>query len=280
MNLHQMLNKYRGFQEDSDLGMIVDKNGETKGVFYDRVVKEYETYWTESIDWYRKLYQRHYQKMAGRHRPFFVSSESPCIIGQGQQTVLETGMALHKTYGVPYIPGTALKGLAAHYCHRYLGAEHPSFRMDGDSYKVLFGTQQEAGYIRFFDALPTPETVRTALLPDVMTPHHHQSYNSLSSDASKRLRPEAEYAPVESGANAPRDDDSPIPVPFLSVVADFRIMLFCESDSEEADAWLEIAEQLVLRALKLEGIGGKTNAGYGRMTLKQARLKDEQRKQQ
>ncbi|RRJ63696.1 type III-B CRISPR module RAMP protein Cmr6 [Paenibacillus oralis] len=253
MNLHQVLNKYRGSQKSSNLRTIVDRNGEAKDAFYDRIVREYETYWTDSIDWYKELYLRHYHGMAGRHRPFLVSSKSPCIIGQGQKTVLETGMALHKTYGVPYIPGTAIKGLTAHYCHLRLGTERSSFRMDGDSYKVLFGTQQEAGFIRFFDALPTPETVHKALLPDVMTPHH-QAYNSLS-------------------GGAPGDDDSLVPVPFLSVMADFNIMLFCETDHEEADSWLEIAEQLVVRALEQEGIGGKTNAGFGRMTLKQSEVK-------
>jgi len=35
------------------------------------------------------------------------------IVGLGDESVLETSIMLHHTYGVPYIPGSALKGLAA-----------------------------------------------------------------------------------------------------------------------------------------------------------------------
>lgn len=36
------------------------------------------------------------------------------IVGLGSENVLETGIRLHHTYGLPIIPGSALKGLAAH----------------------------------------------------------------------------------------------------------------------------------------------------------------------
>src|SRR6266496_2868070 len=36
-------------------------------------------------------------------------------VGLGSESVLETSICLHRTYGVPYIPGSALKGLAASY---------------------------------------------------------------------------------------------------------------------------------------------------------------------
>nr|MDQ3012024.1 type III-B CRISPR module RAMP protein Cmr6 [Acidobacteriota bacterium] len=34
------------------------------------------------------------------------------VIGVGNESVLETSVTLHRTYGVPYLPGSALKGLA------------------------------------------------------------------------------------------------------------------------------------------------------------------------
>jgi hypothetical protein len=40
------------------------------------------------------------------------------IVGLGDESVLETSIALHHTYGVPYIPGSALKGLASSYAHQ------------------------------------------------------------------------------------------------------------------------------------------------------------------
>lgn len=37
------------------------------------------------------------------------------IVGLGAESVLETGITLNKVYGVPVIPGSALKGLTRHY---------------------------------------------------------------------------------------------------------------------------------------------------------------------
>ena len=46
------------------------------------------------------------------------------IVGLGCDSVLETGITLHHTYGTPIIPGSALKGLASHYCHTVWGQEN------------------------------------------------------------------------------------------------------------------------------------------------------------
>src|SRR5437667_12057289 len=43
------------------------------------------------------------------------------VVGLGSESVLEASISLHRTYGVPYIPGSALKGLAASYAHHRLG---------------------------------------------------------------------------------------------------------------------------------------------------------------
>ena len=45
------------------------------------------------------------------------------IVGLGQKGVLEAGLRLHHTYGVPLVPGSALKGLAAHYAHEVWGED-------------------------------------------------------------------------------------------------------------------------------------------------------------
>jgi CRISPR-associated protein Cmr6 len=50
------------------------------------------------------------------------------IVGLGGDNVLETGLTLHHTYGVPLIPGNALKGLAAHYCDQVWGQADAEFR--------------------------------------------------------------------------------------------------------------------------------------------------------
>ena len=95
------------------------------------------------------------------------------IIGLGSQNVLETGLTLHHTYGVPIIPGSALKGLAAHYCAQAWGASEPKYRKGKDSYhQLMFGNTDDGGVIAFHDAWLLPESLPTTFTRDVMTPHH------------------------------------------------------------------------------------------------------------
>src|SRR6266487_1606082 len=88
------------------------------------------------------------------------------IVGLGNESVLETSITLHHTYGVPYIPGSALKGLAASYADKRLGND---WKKGSDAYKVIFGDTEDAGYINFFDALYVPGASNNGqpLHPDV-----------------------------------------------------------------------------------------------------------------
>jgi CRISPR-associated protein Cmr6 len=44
-------------------------------------------------------------------------------VGLGAPSVLETGIALHRVYGIPYLPGSAIKGLTRHYRLASIGEE-------------------------------------------------------------------------------------------------------------------------------------------------------------
>ena len=46
---------------------------------------------------------------------FELTTKSRLVIGLGDESVYETSIKLHRNYGVPYIPGSALKGVAKHY---------------------------------------------------------------------------------------------------------------------------------------------------------------------
>src|SRR5579883_2019048 len=97
------------------------------------------------------------------------------VVGLGDESVLETSITLHRTYGVPYIPGSALKGLAASYARQRLTEDWQKGR---EAYQVIFGDPDEAGYITFFDALyiPEPGTKKRVLYPDVISTHHQKYY--------------------------------------------------------------------------------------------------------
>lgn len=44
-------------------------------------------------------------------------------IGFGTPSVLDTGMALHRIYGIPYLPGSAIKGLTRRFCFSKISEE-------------------------------------------------------------------------------------------------------------------------------------------------------------
>ena len=181
--------------------------------------------------------------------------ESRMIIGLESDNVLEAGLTLHHTYGVPYIPGSAVKGLCAHYCHE-LGND---FVEGSKLYRTIFGDQTRAGMVQFHDALidPTslkinPTTKENCLHKDVMTPHHRDYYGS-----------------PKDKVVSPTEFDSPVPVTFLSVSGKFLFVISCDDKDEDGNVspngkrWLDFVWKLLGDALKNKGIGGKTNSGYG-----------------
>jgi CRISPR-associated protein Cmr6 len=169
------------------------------------------------------------------------------IVGLGSENVLETGITLHHTYGLPWIPGSALKGLAAHYCAQVWGPTEPRFRKEGDYHRLLFGTTDESGCIIFHDGWFIPDSEKEPLKLDVMTPHH---LNWLD------------------GSVPPTDFDSPTPVPFLSVSGRFHIAVsWCGPANDRSRNWTELTLSLLADALHYWGIGGKTSSGYGRLVV-------------
>jgi CRISPR-associated protein Cmr6 len=163
-------------------------------------------------------------------------------IGLGAEGVLETAITLHHTYGVPYIPGSALKGLAASYARKRLEKEDWGPKSKNGAYKILFGDTDSAGYVTFFDALCVPGSGHQgqALYPDVITVHHPDYYQ---------------------GDQAPADWDNPTPIPFLSATGDYLLALGGDPQ------WVEAAYKILALALSEEGVGAKTSSGYGRMTV-------------
>lgn len=160
-------------------------------------------------------------------------------VGLGAEGVLETAISLHRTYGVPVIPGSALKGLASSFAHKRLGEE---WEKGSDAHTTVFGNTVQAGYVTFFDALYVPGSgfQRKALWPDVITVHHPNYYQ---------------------GNEPPADWDSPTPVPFLSATGRYLLALAGPA------VWVKAAFDILALALKEEGVGAKTSSGYGRMTL-------------
>ncbi len=161
------------------------------------------------------------------------------VVGLGSEGVLETSITLHKTYGVPYIPGCALKGVAARFARQHLD---DNWKADGGSYVTLFGNTDNAGYVTFFDAMPT-SNVR--MCNDIITVHHKDYYG---------------------GNKPPADWDDPTPIPFISVTGKYYLAL------AGPENWVQPAFEILEHALNYLGVGAKTSSGYGRLKLTSEKL--------
>jgi len=178
---------------------------------------------------------------------------SRMVVGLGAESVLETAISLHRTYGVPMIPGSALKGVAAATARQHFGEtwripdrsqENKIEPQAPSPYEILFGSTATAGYVTFFDALYIPGSIQNdrPLASDVLTVHHREYYGG-KSDAP------------------PADWDSPVPVPFLSAGGAYLVAL------GGPEAWVETALQFLAWGCANSGIGAKTSSGYGRLSL-------------
>ena len=173
------------------------------------------------------------------------------IVGLGAESVLEAGICLHRTYGVPFIPGSALKGLAAGFAARTL-ADTDWRRQSGRSHAALFGTHEAAGCVVFHDALWVPDgpDARIPLDLDVMTVHHTEYYQG-----------KADPRDAQVDTLPPADWDDPNPVSFVTARGTYLIAL------EGPAAWTDVAIAILKLALRQDGVGAKTAAGYGRLEV-------------
>jgi CRISPR-associated protein Cmr6 len=168
------------------------------------------------------------------------------IVGLGQKGPLEVGFAFHRLYGIPMIPGSALKGLARAYAHLVEGRDET----DAD-FRVVFGrtpkpgeeqSQARAGGAIFFDAIPVSHP---ALDLDVMNPHYPDYYR---------------------GDAPPANWQSPVPIYFLTLKPEVRFAFavgWRREVDDEAQRLLSLAIEWLKGGLQELGAGAKTGAGYG-----------------
>jgi len=158
--------------------------------------------------------------------------------GLGREHPIENGFAWHQTLGTPYLPGSSVKGLVRAY------ANTANTKNTAEIARIL-GEQNRVGSVVLLDAIPAAPV---PLKADVMTPHYSPYYQD------------------PTGATAPGDWHSPVPVPFLTVAAGakflFTILPRTPSEADKADC--QTAAQWLAAALEELGAGAKTATGYGR----------------
>lgn len=180
-----------------------------------------------------------------------VTTEWRFVSGLGRAHPIENGFTWHHPLGVPFLPGSSVKGMVCAWAGCWLD---PSERTSIDR---IFGPplpkkpkERAIGSVVFLDAIPLHPV---KLECDVMTPHYGPYYRDPDNEV-------------------PADWHAPIPILFLVVAAgqQFQFVLLPrrgaptgKEDCQTAAGWLK-------RALSESGIGAKTAVGYGRMSEKGA----------
>lgn len=207
--------------------------------------KQFFKRWEQGLQAFKNQLPAGYTLLTGK-----ATARGRIAVGLGAEGVLENAITLHRTYGIPYLLGSALKGLAAAYAHQYLADEtwrHPPIEIAADApvtaHEIVFGSTRSAGYVTFFDALYIPGDNKPPLALDVLTVHHPDYYQKDPPD------------------KPPADWDSPTPISFVSATGTYHVAL------AGPEAWVAVAWEILSQALDKLGIGGKTSAGYGRMDL-------------
>lgn len=200
----------------------------------------------------------------------FFNTQWHFVTGTGYPHPVENGLLWHKTYGVPYLSGAAVKGLVRAWVEQWQEFETEAqrkeclfswFGSDDKDPKEQQKTSQ-AGDIIFFDAFPVQEV---KLKTDIMTPHYGDWYSE--GGKIKDIAKESEKIPA--------DWHDPVPIPFLVVDSKtpflFSVALRLRSELIKNKTENEIKEELkkviacLTEALEWLGAGAKTATGYGQM---------------
>jgi CRISPR-associated protein Cmr6 len=214
------------------------------------------------------------------------------LVGHGNSSAAEVGLVLHHTWGVPIVPGSALKGLLAHYVEATYGPDDPNRppwsqpdgeerersryqgvtwkgrriqRGPGDWYRSVFGAPDAEED----DAYKERGLEHGASRGKVM--FHDALYVPGSAENDRPYAVDVltvhqkpyydDHIHDPSAATWPSDFADPNPVAFLTVRPGVRLLLAVSGPPE----WTETVEQLLLDALERWGVGAKTSAGYGRI---------------
>ncbi|HPE62453.1 MAG TPA: type III-B CRISPR module RAMP protein Cmr6 [Thiolinea sp.] len=190
-------------------------------------------------------------------------SISPLATGLGIEHPLENGFAFLNPYGLPYLPGSSVKGVLRRAAEELYGAEEA--RWTDTAIDALFGKEVEAGdtttqhtrgALTFWDVIPE----LTTLGMDVMTPHYGDYYQAKKTDAQNRV--------IYPDGATPHDAGSPIPIVFMVIPPQSRFSFHITADSsrlQDCNNWQALMQAAFEHAFKWLGFGAKTAVGYGAM---------------
>lgn len=184
-------------------------------------------------------------------------SSAPFMTGTGMEHPLENGFAFLNPYGLPYLPGSGVKGILRRAAENLVSGEYGDAQgWTQEAIDALFGQETESGdtdttrnrgALQFWDVIPKP--AGNTLHIEIMTPHYGDYYQ---------------------GNSTPHDSGQPNPIPFLTLPPGslFTFHVQCHSvllPKAWHDGWQSLLEIAFQHAFDWLGFGAKTAVGYGVM---------------
>ncbi|GAB4403089.1 MAG: hypothetical protein OHK0048_21610 [Rhodoferax sp.] len=216
------------------------------------------------------------------------SAVAPFTTGLGNEHPLENGFAFLNPYGLPYLPGSGVKGVLRQAVRELASGQWGDTQgwtaekihtigqgknaIELSPIDALFGleasegsTELVRGALTFWDVIP--QIKGDALAVDIMTPHQSHYYQQNSERKSGNS-----VTPHESG--------QPNPISFLTVPpgSTFSFHVTCDLDHLNRlapdlaanDRWKVLLTAAFAHAFEWLGFGAKTAVGYGAMQAQAA----------
>ena len=220
------------------------------------------------------------------------TATAPFTTGLGNEHPLENGFAFLNPYGLPYLPGSGVKGVLRQAARELASGEwgeshgwssektHLLGKIELSTIDALFGLESEnggnehvRGALSFWDALPL--IPGDSLAVDIMTPHQSHYYQ-------QRLDRKS------GDSTSPHESGQPNPISFLTLPPDTRFAFHVQCDVTHLERiapdlahdnrWQQLLAQAFKHAFEWLGFGAKTRVGYGAMQPDQAALERRERK--
>ncbi|MEO5378080.1 MAG: type III-B CRISPR module RAMP protein Cmr6 [Magnetococcus sp. DMHC-6] len=211
---------------------------------------------------------------------------SRLLVGHGNPSATEVGLTVHHTWGVPVIPGSALKGLLSHYLEATYGLlpnptnpinpVDPTLTDDIKQRALLQGVTWAENKILY-----GPGAIYRALFGAPEAEHDHDFPEESGATQGCVIFHDALYIPglvknntpfaqdvltvhqfqyyKNEGKSLPNDYDDPNPVGFISVRPGTQFLIALSGPP----VWTKFAMDHLKEALQEWGVGGKSAAGYG-----------------
>jgi CRISPR-associated protein Cmr6 len=190
---------------------------------------------------------------------FFGKSIAPFATGLGLEHPLENGFAFLSPYGLPYLPGSGIKGVLRQAARELASGDwEDSQGWTFDAIDALFGKEEavdaQRGALCFWDVIPSVRG--NDLKIEVMTPHQGHYYQR---------------------GESPHESGQPNPILFLTLPAGagFRFHVACDvaflsrvrPELVASDQWKILLKVSFEHAFAWLGFGAKTAVGYGAMEV-------------